>query len=542
MAAALAAVLPVALAVPAHAADAVDQSLVMNPPRSWQTNLPELAQTFTAGVTAQVDRVSLQASTLGGFSGITVTLQDVAADGTPGPKVLGTATNPLSMKGSGQVNDFTFSRNVGITAGTHYAIVVQVWAGTFTWYDSGSADLYKAGSAYVLGRIWSVNPNHLDFGFEDWVVTSTAPGVAADKGTVSMPESSTPTNAPLNTGTCSAGVALSASSGTVTKACTGGVWSWTPAASDEGTQTIVITADAGQGLTSTTSFTLNVTKVAPTATILTDPLSVPEGTSVPFTGGATTPFAPDSAGLVLGWTVTKSGSSSPYATGSGTAFSFTPADDGIYDVTFSATDDGGMTGTSSMTVTATNVAPSPSITGVTGSVPLVTAPGETLTFSGTFTDADTADAYTITWNFGDGTTAAGRTVTHAFAAARSYTVTFQVSDGEGGVGTATTTVTVQTTQQALTSIASFVQNLPGLNPGQKNSLIAKLNAASDAAARGNTTAAHNQLNAFLNELQADVNTGRVSSVDAGALRSAVHAIQGALGTYNRFLEWWPLES
>ena len=39
-----------------------------------------------------------------------------------------------------------------------------------------------------------------------------------------------------------------------------------------------------------------------------------------------------------------------------------------------------------------------------------------------------------------------------------------------------------------------------------------------------------------------VETGKISSADAGILRSAVHAVQGSIGTYNRFLEWWPLEA
>ena len=94
----------------------------------------------------------------------------------------------------------------------------------------------------------------------------------------------------------------------------------------------------------------------------------------------------------------------------------------------------------------------------------------------------------------------------------------------------------------MSTIIGYVQGLPGLNAGQKNSLIAKLNAASDAVGRGDTTAANNQLRAFLNELQADVKTNKVSQTAATILTADVHAIQGALGTYNRFLEWWPLEA
>jgi hypothetical protein len=110
------------------------------------------------------------------------------------------------------------------------------------------------------------------------------------------------------------------------------------------------------------------------------------------------------------------------------------------------------------------------------------------------------------------------------------------------VDQASRTVVVQTPQAALGSIAGYVPGISTLNAGQKNSLIAKLNAATAAVARGDTTAANNQLSAFLNELQADVNTGKVSPAAASVLRSAMDAVQAALGTYNRFLEWWPVEA
>jgi hypothetical protein len=117
-------------------------------------------------------------------------------------------------------------------------------------------------------------------------------------------------------------------------------------------------------------------------------------------------------------------------------------------------------------------------------------------------------------------------------------VTFQVSDGEGGVSRATTTLTVETTQQAIAAIEAYVESLPGLNGGQRNSLLVKLQNAADAAQRGDNNAASNELNAFLNELDADANTGKVSPAAASSLRTAVHTVQSSLGTFNRLVEWW----
>jgi PKD repeat protein len=330
----------------------------------------------------------------------------------------------------------------------------------------------------------------------------------------------------------------------VVSACNGGRYTWSKPAGDEAaTETVTITADDGKGLTAQAPFTFDVTPQDPTATILSDPptITVPEGSNVPFTGTATSPAAADNAaGFTYGWSVTINGAA--YAQGSGASFSFVPKDDGSYLVSFNAKDDGGMTGSTSMTVIATNVAPVAAIAGVAATVPLVTTAFETLNFSGRFTDADTADNYAITWSFGDGSSASGLNASHAYSLPGTYTVKFQVSDGEGGVGQATTTVLVQTTQQALGSIEAYVQSLPGLNAGEKNSLLVKLRNASAAATRGDNNAASNELNAFLNELQADVKTGKVSPTAAGTLRTAVHAVQGSLGTFNRLVEWWPLEA
>ena len=547
VAAALAALLPLALAMPAQAAgpDAVDQSATLAfIPFSYQTGLMSYAQTFTAGVTGQVDRVSLQNDTAGGFAGFNVYLEQTDSQGHPdGHPITGkAATNPSLVNCCRQFHDYKFNPGVPVKAGARYAIVVQLLAGSFIWWDSGPFNIYTAGQE-LIGMPWMTTTHH-DFLFKEWVVTNTnsAPVVAANAPGVSVPEGT----APSMTGSCSDpdgdAVTLTASSGTVTSACAAGTWSWSQPAGDEApTSTVTITADDGHGLQSQTQFSVDVNAVAPTARILTDPISVPEGTAVPFTGGATSPSVTDNAaGFTLAWSVTINGL--PYASGSGSAFTFTPKDDGAYDVTLRATDDGGMTGTTSMTVIATNVAPIASITGVTSSVPIVRTPNQSLAFKGTFTDVDAGDKYTLGWNFGDGGSALGASATHSYAVAGTYTVTFTVSDGEGGVGQATTKVTVETDQQALASIATFVQGLPGLNAGQKNSLIAKLNAAADSLSRGNDTAAGNQLNAFLNELEADASTGKVSPADAAALSSAAHAVQGSLGTFNRFLEWWPLEA
>jgi hypothetical protein len=170
--------------------------------------------------------------------------------------------------------------------------------------------------------------------------------------------------------------------------------------------------------------------------------------------------------------------------------------------------------------------------------PLIIAPQESLNFVGSFTDQGNQDTHTFLWDFGDHAKATTLTASHAYATSGTYAVTLTVSNS-GAAGQATAKVTVQTPQQSLGAIIAYVQSLTTLTDGQKNSLIAKLNAASDSVARGDSKAAHNQLSAFLNELQADYNAGKVSLQAFNALRADVHLVEGSLGTFNRFLEWWP---
>ncbi|MBX9582787.1 MAG: PKD domain-containing protein [Gemmataceae bacterium] len=100
--------------------------------------------------------------------------------------------------------------------------------------------------------------------------------------------------------------------------------------------------------------------------------------------------------------------------------------------------------------------------------------GEELAFSAAFTDPDAGSTHTVTWDFGDGTvlrdlpaTAPGAlTPTHAYTAVGTYTVTVRVVDDQGGVGSATRTVTVTAVRLGTdpldpTKTALFVGGTPG---------------------------------------------------------------------------------
>src|SRR5947199_413024 len=200
MAAAVAAVLSLASVVPAQAtADALDQSQTLT--LSFQRGIALMAQTFTAGATGQLDRVSLASDTTTGFANISVSIQSVSSILAPSGTPLGTSAFSGSVTCCRQFHSFAFNPAIAITA----------------------------------------------------------------------------------------------SSGTVTKTGTStGTWSWTAASSDEASsQAVTITANDGQGHSTTTSFTSTVTAVAPTARIVTDPPSIPEGAPETFTGAASSPAEAD---------------------------------------------------------------------------------------------------------------------------------------------------------------------------------------------------------------------------------------------------------
>jgi MYXO-CTERM domain-containing protein len=104
------------------------------------------------------------------------------------------------------------------------------------------------------------------------------------------------------------------------------------------------------------------------------------------------------------------------------------ADEGTYAVEIEVADDDGGTVTKSFSVVVTNVSPTLSSTTWSSAA----NEGATLTFEAMATDPGTADTLTYTWTFGDGTTAKGTSVTHAYADQGSFGVTITVDDGDGG--------------------------------------------------------------------------------------------------------------
>ncbi len=199
----------------------------------------------------------------------------------------------------------------------------------------------------------------------------------------------------------------------------------------------------------------------------------------------------------------------------GVSVSHTYAQNGTYTVTLRATDTRGLYNEVTTTTTVNNVAPS--IGAFAGATLL---PGETYTASGSFTDPG-ADTWTGSVNYGDGSGPAplgllGKSfsLSHTYESAGSYSVVVQITDDQT-TSSRGATVTVLTQAQGVRNIIAMVDDLGA------NSLRVKLDAAAKQLDTGKPTPAANQLEAFLNELDAMARTGRMSPTDAETLRQAV---------------------
>ncbi|HEX9096903.1 MAG TPA: PKD domain-containing protein [Candidatus Dormibacteraeota bacterium] len=549
----LAAVLGLVVALPASAATTVSQP-------TWSKWYPisfgERAQTFTATTTGTLDHVSLLLNYDYGYgSGGTVDVRNVDA----------TTLQPTGAALPGSVLDlhdstatyvypfyvFPLPSPISVTSGTKYAIVVTITYGVRSWAGLGSPPPVDIGGrAWTApGCIWtcawtSAGFFPMDFAFEAGMTAAppkpanSAPTVKANLDAVQVNEGAVPTAAGTYSDPDGDTVTLSASDGTVTPGA-GGTWSWKGAAADEGQgQTITITADDGHGNSATAQFTTVVVSVLPTAKISGAPGSVREGQTIALTASATSPSAEDTAaGFAFNWTATEYGNALPGSSGS--SFSLKTDDEGVYVITLTATDESGhVSPTVSVTINGVDSTPAASITSVTQAFVIV--PQQTLSFSGTYTDAGSVvdTSYTTTWSWGDGSpNSAGNSATHAFASSGTYTVTYRAADDDGVAGSASTTVTVLTPAAALAKIAGLVSGQSGLNKGQMNSLLAKLNAAGDSWQRGDSGAACNQLNAFVNEVDADQKTGRISSGDAATMTDAARLTQRSMGCFRTLVEF-----
>ncbi|WP_373044335.1 PKD domain-containing protein [Vulgatibacter sp.] len=133
----------------------------------------------------------------------------------------------------------------------------------------------------------------------------------------------------------------------------------------------------------------------------------------------------DADGSIVAWDW-DFGDGSAHATTAATSHTFTTV--GTYTVQLTVTDDQGVTGTDSLTVTVANNLPPVASAGTDQYV----APGTQITLDASGSSDADGNIVGYLWNFGDGTpNGSGRVVTHTYGTAGVYLATVTVTDDRG---------------------------------------------------------------------------------------------------------------
>ena len=209
-----------------------------------------------------------------------------------------------------------------------------------------------------------------------------------------------------------------------------------------GTFTIVLSVTSDTRATSTSSRTITISGTLPanTANFTFSPTNPAINQDVIFTaagGGGVPGFpgAPGGGGGGVVGTYTWDFGDGTSASGSPTTHRYTRG--GTYTVTLRVTTDAGLSATTSRAVTVSTTLPASSANFTFSPTdPLV---GDTVFFNAS---SSTVTGGSYSWDFGDGSTGSGVTPTHAYGAARTYTVNLTVTNSNGQTATASKTVTV----------------------------------------------------------------------------------------------------
>lgn len=273
-------------------------------------------------------------------------------------------------------------------------------------------------------------------------------GVATTSGTVTITNSapsvtalSLPTTAEGSTATLSATVS-SWSGDTLTYAWDFGDGSTSTATkpthawTDDGSYTVSVVVTDEEGSSSTLSGTMVVTNALPVASFSVSVAD--EGSASSFYGAATDAGSAD--------TFTYAWDFGDGSTDTGETAFHTFATDGSYTVTLTVTDSDGGVDTEVQVVTVGNAAPT--FSSVSGSSALVE--GDSGSFSALATDPG-GDALSYSWDFGDGSTGSGASVSHAWSQDGTYTVKVTASDGTASVTDSLTVVVTNAAPSLLTA-------------------------------------------------------------------------------------------
>ncbi len=207
--------------------------------------------------------------------------------------------------------------------------------------------------------------------------------------------------------------------------------------------TVSLTVTDSDGATSTATTTVTVGNDPPIANAG-GPYSGNEGTPIALDGSGSS----DPGGAITAYVWDCETDGVVDVTSSNPSVGCTYPDQGTYTATLTVVDDDFATATSTATVTVSNIAP------VIGSVTVPSGDeGSTLTFSATAGDA-AGDTITYSWDFGDGGSAVGQSVTWSYSDDGSFTVTLTASDDDGASSSSTGTATIANVAPTFSSVVA----------------------------------------------------------------------------------------
>jgi PKD repeat protein len=220
-------------------------------------------------------------------------------------------------------------------------------------------------------------------------------------------------------------------------------------------QIIKVKATDQAGRSATSEAEIHILNVSPTAEITGVMESNLEGTALNLSSAVTDPGAADT--FSYDWSVTTDGSL--IASGSEADLSFTPRDNGAYNVSLKVTDDDGGETTVIRTINVLNEPPIPGILGVPDSV----YEGTTINLTSSVSDPGLDDTFTYAWTVKKNGVdyASGSSTNFSFTPDDngSYVVSLNVSDNDGGEGSTSQTITVVNAAPVLSNISVTPGNI-----------------------------------------------------------------------------------
>lgn len=262
-----------------------------------------------------------------------------------------------------------------------------------------------------------------------------------------------------------------------------------------GAYRVTLTVTDDDGASASTGATVTVRSAAPTAAI-SAPADTPVRQPVAFDGSASAD--PDGVIADYAWDFGDGTS------GSGATAVHAFASPGTYAVRLTVTDDAGLSASTSVQVIVHAVPPVARIVAPASQLVLLSS-----SFDGSASSDPDGSIVSYEWDFGDGGSASGMQVAHAYSEPGTYTVTLTVTDDDGASAATTAAIAVEPPSAGIERLIAQVDASP-LNYGQKQKLLVELRAALVASQDGNRLSTALELRKFISKLVPD------KKVDEGA--------------------------